>query len=413
MKLLNKNEVSVRSVGSRLNKTRKNPINIKTAIIGCGRIAWKLEKDPLREKPCTHLGAISSFPEFSILWASDPNPENLKGIQKKYKISKSACFQNSDQILEKWRKNKELIPDLLVIASPTDSHFPLLNKAIELEIPLVIAEKPLALNLKEAGEIISRARNKKIRILTNHERRYSARYIQMFDTIDRGEIGSIESIRGTVTSNVSRLINDKQAEILPSVAISAQQTSCQLNHQKLMKRLSQTGGILLHDGTHLVDLVQKVAGPITKVQAQGRFYPWGLEKWISVNLFTDNGIYIQLDFSGMRDYFQFELDVWGTSGRINIGNGFEKYYYAKQSPFYKGFKSLTRIKSRRVTKGNLHSPFHNLYADALNFFRSGQKNSYTFPSDIFESYKTMIIIDAIISSAKKSGKLIKIKYDRK
>jgi len=27
------------------------------AIIGCGRVAWMLEDDPLEKKPCTHMGA--------------------------------------------------------------------------------------------------------------------------------------------------------------------------------------------------------------------------------------------------------------------------------------------------------------------------------------------------------------------
>ena len=53
--------------------------NVTAAIIGLGRIASLLEEDSLREKPCTHAGAISAN-ENCILVAGCDKSETRRNL---------------------------------------------------------------------------------------------------------------------------------------------------------------------------------------------------------------------------------------------------------------------------------------------------------------------------------------------
>lgn len=48
-------------------------------LIGCGRIAHILESDPLRNKPCTHLGGMFSA-GLKLTHACDSDPQRLSLI---------------------------------------------------------------------------------------------------------------------------------------------------------------------------------------------------------------------------------------------------------------------------------------------------------------------------------------------
>ncbi len=89
-------------------------MHIPCAIIGLGRIGSLLETDPLREKPCTHAGAIVDNPHCRLVGGYDLDPERRIQFSETWKVPTD--FSSAEEMLE------TLHPEILCIATHPDSH---------------------------------------------------------------------------------------------------------------------------------------------------------------------------------------------------------------------------------------------------------------------------------------------------
>lgn len=90
---------------------------LKAAIIGCGRVAWMLEDDPLDTKPCTHMGAYRSFDAgvVEVIAASDTDNERLEAFGGRFGVK--GLYKDYREMLE------EASPDIVSICAwATDRH---------------------------------------------------------------------------------------------------------------------------------------------------------------------------------------------------------------------------------------------------------------------------------------------------
>lgn len=81
---------------------------IPVLLIGLGRIASLLEKDSLRNHPCTHAGAIFSTwgrKKFFLIGAIDPSEERRNNFCKDWNIPKEVCFSDFKSWAESFRFN--------------------------------------------------------------------------------------------------------------------------------------------------------------------------------------------------------------------------------------------------------------------------------------------------------------------
>ncbi len=108
-------------------------------------------------------------------------------------------------------------------------------------------------------------------------------------------------------------------------------------------RIEQGGGPLLHDGTHMIDLIRYLFGDIATVI--GDFDRTGKRKsgfedrataWIR----TRGGVDVFLEAGGARNHFVFELVISGTRGKIIAGNGYQSFFTTRTSRHYTGFRDL-------------------------------------------------------------------------
>ena len=74
----------------------KKQFNI--ALVGCGRIGFLLEKDPLRNKPCTHFGG-SKASKVNINYACDIDKKRLKLFSQTALISWSPELVQLNKII--------------------------------------------------------------------------------------------------------------------------------------------------------------------------------------------------------------------------------------------------------------------------------------------------------------------------
>jgi hypothetical protein len=116
---------------------------------------------------------------------------------------------------------------------------------------------------------------------------------------------------------------------------------------------------------------------------------------------------IFLEAGGGRKYFQFELEIWGTDGKILIGNGYNKLFMKKKSKLYTGFNDLHETKFPRINQKNC---FTELYRSASSMLRG---KSVAEISNIDDGYKALEIIHAIYYSSHLGRKKIKLPINPK
>ncbi|MDR1900866.1 MAG: Gfo/Idh/MocA family oxidoreductase [Treponema sp.] len=301
---------------------------IKAAIIGLGRIASLLEDDALREKPCTHAGALSANPDCVLTAGMDTDGKRRDLFAKRWN---AAVYSNAELML------KEQSPQILVVATDPDSHAQYCRAAASAGVPLVICEKPLADTIKDARSIVSLTAGKKFRVLVNHERRYSEDYRMAKAVVDGKQLGKLLSVRAVLYFGENRRLID----------------------------------VLWHDGTHLADAVVFLSG----AEIQHKLV-WGADlsgrkgtAWLLSSLTRpgdDTGkseeIPCIIETGAGRDHLVFEIEFSFSQGRLRIGNGVYEVWKSVPSPYAEKFCSLE--KTGQVFKGKTGF-FANMAADAV------------------------------------------------
>lgn len=336
------------------------------ALIGCGRIGFILEGDPLRNKPCTHFGGISRT-AIEITAACDINAERLKNFAENTGLPGHAAYNNHKTML------KEKSFDLVIISTWTENHSEIALDAINSGAKVIVLEKPIAHSLKSAGEIIDAAEKNNCVVIVNHERRYDYRYKKVHEIINSGKIGKVKTVNARILTGPFRGES----------------------------RVNSGGGPLLHDGTHLIDIIRFYFGDIISVK--GEFSrdsrDSGFEDSALAWLKTESGVNIFLESGGSRKYFLFELEIWGTEGKILIGNGYEKIFIKNKSRLYRGFNDLVETDFPAMKK---NSCFTEIYREA-ELILCGKKNGTS--SGAYDGYRALEIIHAIYLSAHKKREI--------
>lgn len=316
------------------------------AIVGCGRIGFSLGFDKKREQPASHTMAFKKNPSAKIIAGVDTNLENLK-LWHKANPNAQIFSSVNDLFLN-------LNPDIVCVAVNEVSHLETALAVLKARPRLMILEKPVALNMSEGRKIKLAASKVDAEVLVNHERRYDSHYGIAYDYMKR--IGKVQSITATLSSGM-RLYD---------------------------RREEKTGAYsLIHDGTHLVDIVMFLLESIEKNKNDTvlskpsitGFYKDESDKNIvrnfSAHYKTKSCPDVTINMSGRCKYFGFDIDVRGTEGRICIGNGYAKFYSRQESKLYTGFYSLRKDKTVKVPKKTFY--FSNMAQNALDFLDGKEK----------------------------------------
>jgi predicted dehydrogenase len=314
---------------------------IRAAIAGLGRIASLLEEDTLREKPCTHAGAITANSDCVLAAGCDTDEERRRLFAEKWQVP---VFDDAAQMLSIHK------PHILVIATHPDSHYHYCRLASQMRTPVVICEKPLADNINEARKIAKlsvRGGSENTHadatvIITNHERRYSQDYIRAKEILESGKLGALLSIRAVLYMGKNRRLIDQ----------------------------------FWHDGTHLADAIMFLTGAVLKHRRN-----WGAKltsrngtAWLEGELLSKNDksakdtsafsppVPVILEIGCGRDHLVFEIELSAEKGRLRIGNGIFEVWESVPSPYAEKFNSL------KNTGENFTDPtgyFANMLKDAV------------------------------------------------
>ena len=320
------------------------------AIIGTGRIGFTLGFDKKREQPASHTMALLKNEQIELIAAADKNEDNLKKWQKYVKKHHNQneftlTFSSSDELYE----NVTCL-DIISVAVNEDNHLEECLKAIEYKPKLVILEKPVALNSEEALKIKNKAEELGVPVMVNHERRFSKDYLAALNFIS--EIGEIQSVTGELDSGLRIYASEFEKDGTYS---------------------------LLHDGTHLVDIIQfllekqgserLLKNPlVTGIHRDGK----GIVRNFSAHYQNVESRFgsipeITIKMSGRSNFFEFRIEILGTLGKIIIGNGIAEFYKREESKLYTGFYSLTKQKIKMPKKTGY---FSGMIQNAVDFLEN-------------------------------------------
>ncbi len=280
----------------------------KVGIIGCGRAASILEDDPLRSKPCTHMGAYVRNPRTKVIAVCDIDTKKLDLFRKRWGDNFN-FYTDYRVMLEK----EDL--DIVSICALAPERCQMILDAIDAGVKGIWAEKALATSIEEGERILSACTEKKVSLIVNHTRRWDPYYKKVKEIIEGRELGNLISITGYFSGN------------------------------------------LVHTGTHMFDTMRFFAGEPDwvfgvldekeiMVKDSGYFYD---ETGIEYNDFAGYGIMhfendVVANVVGRSlNYFIFELDLVFDEGRIKIGNDIRKMWKKGKSRNYTGFEELFEV----------------------------------------------------------------------
>ncbi|MBI4378779.1 MAG: Gfo/Idh/MocA family oxidoreductase [Nitrospinae bacterium] len=343
----------------------KKDLKYKVGIIGCGRIASILEDDVLRQKPCTHAGAFDAHPDTEIVAACDINKERLLAFGKRWCVK--SLYEDYTEMLTRERL------DIVSIAAWTEYHRDMVIMAAESGVRGVYCEKPIAVNLKHAKEMVDMCKKMKVKLVIGHERRWDPYYRKARELIHSGAIGEIRTIIGNALSDSP-----------PELPVD-----------------KYGGGPMFHDGTHLTDLLRFFAGDAEWVSGyDDRMEDRYIEKTAIGLIRFKNGVHAVVEGGGVRKYFNFELDIQGSEGRILIGNGIKELYMTRPSNRFTGFKELKRVEFPNPDKGI--NPFLGGIEDLIGCMNNGHESV----SSGEDGKAALEIIMAIYKSARLGGERV-------
>lgn len=145
---------------------------MKYALIGCGRIS------------VNHIAAAQTN-KLNIVAISDLVPEKMD--EKKQKTSLGDSVKTYVDYKDLLTKEK---PELVAICTESGKHAKIALDCIDAGCHVII-EKPIALSLSDADEIIKRAKGKGVKVCTSHQNRFNKSIQKIREAVEAKRFGKM------------------------------------------------------------------------------------------------------------------------------------------------------------------------------------------------------------------------------
>lgn len=253
----------------------------KVGLIGLGRVARRI-----------HLPAIAATGDLKLVGAAEVSPQAARLATRQFPVPR--VYEKFEEMLAECR------PDIVVIGTPPDLHYPQARAALE-HGAHVFCEKPFVSSLEEADDLIDRARRAGRLLAVNNQYRYMSLYRETEKRLRAGEFG-------------------------PAYQIQVWQ---QMYHPPSFEknwRASLVRSTLYEFGTHALDLVCFLFGALpVAVNARMPRVPHGIDSDVLVVALLDfpEGRVATLNFHRVSQaperYLEMRLDARDASIRLSLG----------------------------------------------------------------------------------------------
>ena len=267
----------------------------RAGIIGLGRVASLLEKDPLRSHPCTHAGFFSRREDVALVAGCDIKLDRREEFASTWTLAASSVYGNYRDMLASERL------DIVSICAYATERLEMCEAAIQAGARALWIEKSLGCSLREANRIMELVAETGVAAVVDYPRRARPAYRAVKRLIDEQRFGKLQTV------------------------------TCHMNGQ------------LLHTGTHAFDVLRYWGGEAIRACATLEHEPRAdmefQDRGGSGTIEFDSGIVAFISARRKR-YYIFQFDLIFEEGRILLGNDIRKVYTPADSRLYSGFREL-------------------------------------------------------------------------
>lgn len=257
-------------------------MSLSLAIVGAGRIAGAYGE------------ILEQCENVSVVGVADQEP-----IAAKELADRLDCDAYDDHL----GLVDAMSPDAVILCTPPATHPAIAIDLLRSHVN-VMCEKPLAIDSRQAHRMVSAAASSRAILTMASKFRYVGDVLAARDITHSGEIGEVILVENTFASRVDM---GERWNSDPRIG---------------------GGGVLIDNGTHSVDIVRYILGPITEVMAlEGRrVQDLRVEDTAQIFLKNEDGARATIDLSWSlnkeRPWF---LEIYGSNGTIQVGWGQSRY----------------------------------------------------------------------------------------
>ncbi len=273
---------------------------LEVLIIGCGNIAGGFDaKNSAGITARTHAGAYAAHGQFSIRACVEPDTNKRQAFIERWGVADG--YGSMEQLLAHQPAIGSACFDVISICSPTAVHYEHALLAMRLAPKLIFCEKPVCSDIAQTQSLVQQCSDQGVLLAVNHNRRWDPEVTRLRDQFKAGHWGTIRSVTGQYNKGV------------------------------------------LNNGSHLIDLLQDLLGPLTLTDCGTPCFDY-LESDPSVpaHLVSDAGVPIALTCGDASDYSLFELQVVTQRGVIAMEDGGLRWRtrLSAPSPQFAGYRAL-------------------------------------------------------------------------
>jgi predicted dehydrogenase len=331
------------------------------AIFGCGRIAQR------HAEHISHIGKLKAV--------CDVVTEKADVLAKNYHAN--AYYDISDLL----KKEKEV--DVVSVCTPNGLHAEHSIKALQAGFH-VLCEKPMALTVKDCGEMIKTAEKTNRRLFIVKQNRFNPPVEAVKQLLDDGRLGKIFSVQLNCFWN--------------------RDAAYYHNSWKGTKKLD--GGTLFTQFSHFIDLLYWMIGDIKQVKAFTRNYAHaGIIEFEDTGvaiLEFDNGVIGTVNYTvnSYQKNMEGSLTVFGEKGTVKIGG---QYLNVLE------YQNIEGVEIKDLPAGNKPNDYGSYQGSMSNHDKVYQnlvevlKNNAPISANSFEGFKTVEIIEKIYTAAENNS----------
>ena len=269
---------------------------VQAAVIGCGGWGPNL------------LNVFFSNTETKLRWMCDLSASRLEFLKQTFHD-----VQTTTNHLDVLNDPKV---ELVAIATPVDSHYPLAKAALEAG-KHVLVEKPGARNADELKPVLAAARKAGLTVRVGFNHRFHPSLLKCREIIDSGVAGPLMFIRGRY-GHGGRIGYEKEWRAVEAIS---------------------GGGEAVDQGVHLVDLSRWFLGDFASVEGYAPTFFWDMpvEDNAFMLLKTGAGQAAWLHASWSEWKNMFSLEIYGRTGKLQVDGlggsyGMERLTYYQMLP---------------------------------------------------------------------------------
>jgi predicted dehydrogenase len=245
-------------------------MKLKVAILGLGDIGHRFgisaQGDPL-----SHSSAYFQHPDIEVIMGIDPDLGARSDFNSKF--PQAIVYENIEAFPGKGN------PDIVSICSPTAEHLTGVKAALNWGAKVILCEKPIAPSIAEAELLVAECARCNCILIVNYSRRWTPMLEQLHTaTRDNGPLGHL---RGAA--------------------------------------LRYNGG-LNHNGTHWIDMLLALFGPVADAYCLDNFFE-NSDSAESIAMRWDNGFKAYILSVHASGFSIGEGEFWGDRGMLRYSDG--------------------------------------------------------------------------------------------